>query len=381
MRSARWLLVACLLGSVACATLLGIEDATPRVGDGGATSQEPCDGASCVPTCVAALDTDPKNCGRCDHDCLGGGCEAGACTPGVLLEAAQLTPAGRSFTGAVRVAEGKVLWTDRENDSAYLRVCAVDGCVPELLALQLAQVPVVQSAQAYFAAETGKAIDAVTLDGGVASRTAVRDFTAEGAFVEVVGKDEVASALFYDSVRDRLNHELRSCSVPGCTGGTTIAVIDGGAIGWSHAFADEQFVYAKTSERNGLIRCPKQGCNGATKQLGTSLSAPLAVAGKKVVGTRAGNKVLVSCTLPECTDERDLRSEPDGITAVATDGTHAYWSTFERVITRCRLDDCSTTEMLYRGGACDLCGAFQLGLANGILVWAEPDRLYRLVLP
>lgn len=29
--------------------------------------------------CTADLQTDPHNCGRCDHDCLGGDCEAGEC--------------------------------------------------------------------------------------------------------------------------------------------------------------------------------------------------------------------------------------------------------------------------------------------------------------
>ena len=32
-------------------------------------------------TCVADLSTDPKNCGRCGHDCVGGACAAGKCAP------------------------------------------------------------------------------------------------------------------------------------------------------------------------------------------------------------------------------------------------------------------------------------------------------------
>ncbi|MBX3263708.1 MAG: hypothetical protein KF782_28810 [Labilithrix sp.] len=39
----------------------------------------PSDGA-----CSSDLRTDPKNCGRCGHDCLGGACELGACQPFVF---------------------------------------------------------------------------------------------------------------------------------------------------------------------------------------------------------------------------------------------------------------------------------------------------------
>lgn len=34
--------------------------------------------------CSPDLESDPKNCGRCGHDCLGGACAAGACQPVVL---------------------------------------------------------------------------------------------------------------------------------------------------------------------------------------------------------------------------------------------------------------------------------------------------------
>jgi hypothetical protein len=42
------------------------------------------DGGADANHCVADFDRDPKNCGRCAHDCLGGECTAGKCQP-VLL--------------------------------------------------------------------------------------------------------------------------------------------------------------------------------------------------------------------------------------------------------------------------------------------------------
>jgi hypothetical protein len=55
-------------------------------GPDGAGSGDGGGGAGCD---AAALNFagDPRNCGRCGHDCLGGGCEAGACLPFIIWDA------------------------------------------------------------------------------------------------------------------------------------------------------------------------------------------------------------------------------------------------------------------------------------------------------
>jgi hypothetical protein len=53
--------------------------------------------------CEAALETDPKNCGKCGHDCLGGACKAAFCQPveiGPLGKVAKL----QTFNGKLYVA-------------------------------------------------------------------------------------------------------------------------------------------------------------------------------------------------------------------------------------------------------------------------------------
>lgn len=106
-----WLLGAALpLSLLACSSILGFEPLTldDNVGDGGARdgasvndgsssdatagddggsdggvdASDDADGAACN----AIFDTDPKNCGRCGHDCGGGDCKGGVCQPGKLAD-------------------------------------------------------------------------------------------------------------------------------------------------------------------------------------------------------------------------------------------------------------------------------------------------------
>lgn len=44
-----------------------------------AVDATPTEAAAEANPCGAALDSDPRNCGRCGHDCLGGACDAGRC--------------------------------------------------------------------------------------------------------------------------------------------------------------------------------------------------------------------------------------------------------------------------------------------------------------
>lgn len=68
-----------------CAGLLGFEELSTSGASGadaGGTEAavSPEGGASLPPSCEGAdLQRDPLHCGRCGHDCLGGGCDAGRC--------------------------------------------------------------------------------------------------------------------------------------------------------------------------------------------------------------------------------------------------------------------------------------------------------------
>lgn len=371
-----------LAGLVACAQILGIEDARKAEGtDAGMRDADAPDVEAA--SCSADLGSDVHNCGSCGHDCRGGGCDRGRCAPSVLLRAAQLIEPRRSFTGDVAVVDGRVLFRDTDGAMPMLRACALDHCVAVGLALDVGHLPAVIGGQAYLETPQGKAIGASPLDRGVEASREVVNFASQSDVtrVKVVGLDPVAKAILYDVERPGAVHQLHSCIAPDCAGGQAVATFSGSAMPWSNAFADASNIYAMQPAREVLTSCPKGGCGEPPEELTYRLGDVLAFAGDKVVGTRAERGVIVACTLPRCADGRDLHPEPDGVEALQTDGTWVYWSSTKRVISRCKIDDCAQPEVLYRGAVCVACGSLGLSLAGDTLVWAEPATLYRLVLP
>jgi hypothetical protein len=120
-----------LLASFACGTFGA--DAAPvgpdaTSADGTSSDQDgatPDGGASCV----ADFESDPRNCGSCGHDCLGGTCTKRACDPFVLV--AGLSEPSNLTLGATRVFwEAKSSATKRD-----ILGCARNGCPNPFLVL------------------------------------------------------------------------------------------------------------------------------------------------------------------------------------------------------------------------------------------------------
>ncbi len=77
------------------------------------------EGGALEPACTANIDlnSDPKNCGSCGHDCLGGECTSGSCAPIKLA-----TDQGRLFT--VAVDDQFIYWG---GDNAAIAKTRLDG--------------------------------------------------------------------------------------------------------------------------------------------------------------------------------------------------------------------------------------------------------------
>lgn len=119
MKGLRWRLFAAAgIVAAGCTAIAGLED--PRElreevtdGFGGADGAEgsasdagtnPDEDAA---TCIADLTSDPRNCGACGHDCAGGGCASGRCTP-----VAFITEANGNVVRAVTANDTHVYWAN-----------------------------------------------------------------------------------------------------------------------------------------------------------------------------------------------------------------------------------------------------------------------------
>jgi hypothetical protein len=160
------LVLACLAarGGVACASLDGLSGEQVPV-DGGAT---PTDGAVDATSpeaaaCSADTNTDPKNCGRCAHDCQGGDCQAGKC---VAVQLASIAGAPLSYV----VEAGPHLFasafhTRTTENGGIWRVPKVGGAAELYVSLILARQLAVLGDTLYFVVTDGPADDAGATGG------------------------------------------------------------------------------------------------------------------------------------------------------------------------------------------------------------------------
>jgi len=94
---------------------------------------EACSFTTCGSACVA-LETDPKNCGKCGHDCLGGTCASGVCQPfqlatGLTIASTQLTLIGPYlyWTGGQQLNSGAVYRVSTDGGNVTTLAAGLSG--------------------------------------------------------------------------------------------------------------------------------------------------------------------------------------------------------------------------------------------------------------
>lgn len=110
----------------------GVEGSDAAIPSGSATNVPPTEAGAdqaAPPMCSSDVLRDPKNCGRCGHDCLGGACAEGSCLPTTIYKTLlRPTIVGHTRTHLI-VAESK------SQQSPVQRIFAVtkaDGTITEL---------------------------------------------------------------------------------------------------------------------------------------------------------------------------------------------------------------------------------------------------------
>lgn len=233
---------------LACSAILGLDDTNVVPGyqrDASAASDATADvtdandaavfadaDADAGPTCDADLTTDPKNCGGCGHDCLGGACVAAKCQPIVLLDGAQYKPTGLAVDDtSVFVMEG--------NTQSILRV-AKDG------------------------------------DGGVATVVAnepnLFDMIAGGGYVYFSNPTSA----------DGGPGQVSRCPAAGCTQGTRSDFAKGTKHPESLAMDSAQLYYAYGDSNGEVWACDLPGCSNPKRQTITPEPLSLTLSGNRV---------------------------------------------------------------------------------------------------
>ena len=197
----------------------GAEDSTATLADASAA-----DGNE-TKDCGAVLATDPRNCGRCDHDCLGGECTAGACQPFVVA-------GGLTGPGELALDESRIYWETNDQTQTPKSVvsCARGGCqAPALVISGLADVKSLLVAGdtlffATFDSNAGQsALEACALSSCTTTRRGVESPTATSLIYPFSPMRERAGAVYWGKTV-QTSGEIRRFTLDAGVDPTTIAL-------------------------------------------------------------------------------------------------------------------------------------------------------------
>jgi hypothetical protein len=374
------------IGVFACNAILGNDDGVYVAGDAGlladagGPTDAPLDVASDASpdACSLDLQTDDHHCGRCDHDCLGGGCAGGACQPttlaakknaplGIALDdvALYFTTAGGFDAGAgdaspflddtverctlpsctggsqalasnqaypvgLAAIGGVVYWTNTL--SATVSSCARDGC---------GGAPTVMTANAGASAWelTGDATGIYwTNEGGdvrACTTTTCGSFPTllrTGATPTAIARG--AGSLLFVTERgtgpnfvDGAVSRGQTTSGPGTRIASGLQSVNGIA-------ADAANVYFVTSGDGSVWKCPlATGCIGANASslvlLANAQNTPwrIAVDATDVYWTNKGDGSVMRCKISGCANKPALVAVgKPGAWGIALDARFVYWT-------------------------------------------------------
>lgn len=297
--------------------LLACSDQTSTDGgameSGGATEAGGLDcGASmlCGDACVDVT-SDMMNCGRCDHDCLGGDCKAGICQPVVIAQMQH------DQCSSLVVDANRAYWVNQVY--GVMQVPIAGGSVTVVPGtengMQFDMRLALDNNYVYWTATTttGGALRLAPKMGGMAS----------DVYTFPYGADRLAlrgSRLAW-SWANNIGCQILDGDV---TGGTqkTLATVPGGAMTITGLAMDDTDVYWTDTTR--VVRVSTSGGSPTVLAQGTS---PSSVAVDGTNGYWLDNGAVMACAKNGCKPAMLASGTSGGSLAeLATDGSYVYWT-------------------------------------------------------
>jgi hypothetical protein len=279
-------------------------------------------------SCSVSLDSDPLNCGRCGHGCLGAPCVEGLCQP-ILL-------ASGPMPFSVVIDDTRVYWCSAATDPGEVRSVAKDGSNPQTIAtgVHAPQGVFVDSTNVFWneANAPGRAFKA-NKDGSNPVLLSTSNTTVQGL---VADADWVYFLDLY--VVGGLVKAPRN-GVP--EGGAPLVVSGGWPYVWGVA-QDSANVYWSSRGtigsaddggiRGKLLRAPKDGSTPTVLELGSyggaALGGPVFVAvdSDQIYWTDEGNDTVYRAAL-DGGAPTPLAVETSLTYAISIDATDVYYTT------------------------------------------------------
>jgi hypothetical protein len=372
------------LALVACSALLGIDDRSldPQL-DGGndvttggdaapdkSSGQEGGDDAAPEAAGDAPQDqdacgdtqTDPLNCGKCNHDCLGGPCSAGVCQPVAVVNASTgVRPWNIAIDGAniyftdtvnwevdkvdkqslvrtpiyqggfgefgIAVDDASVYWTE---PSPAIAKCAITGCsnIPTYLVAPDANIGTprllaIDDSYIYWGEDYSKQVNRIPKGGGPtltlweSDATTPNGLDTDGVFVYFAADDGIVRKV-----------PINGGAAENLSGGVSPAPA-------TRVKIDSTNVYWSNNASQGTINAVSKGGAGPhTLSSGQPWPSGITADANNIywvnngLGSSFANGTVMMCPITNCTTPVQLASSQHAPKAIAVDSKAVYWTNF-----------------------------------------------------
>ncbi len=349
--------------------------------------------------------SDPANCGICDHDCAGAACVAGACA---VSTAPSVIVTSQSPTW-IAVDATSVYWMNKEatpagaSGNSALLACPVAGCVGAPGTIWSGVYPVDGLAESATTLVWSAGPGPASADGSLGALPEIMGCADTGcgmAATAIATVSENISSIATDAVNVywTTTDAVRKCPLTGC--GSSPVTLASGVNAPGSVTSNGQDVFWTTESGNSIagqiMKCAAGGCGGTPTVLVSNRTGAgvIAADGSNVYwvdnGTAVGGGRLpltsyttgqvLECAVTGCGDTPSMLASYAtwlGAGAIATDGTDVYWSVEQSggtlgAIVKCAVGGCGGTPTLVGTTSTQQSPTVGLALDATRVYWSDP---------